>query len=93
MHVSLTRRTQILLDDELHGRLRELAESRGISIGSLVREAIEEKLSLVRDTRAQAIDEFLALEPMPVDDWPVMKKELLETRYAAVTRADDDSGR
>lgn len=78
----LTRRTQLLLDDDLHRRLREIASQRGISIGALIREAIDEKLSGVQETRAQAIDELLAAEPMPVDDWPVMKRELTEDMYA-----------
>jgi hypothetical protein len=39
--------------------------------------------------RARAIDELLAAEPMPVDDWPVMKKQMLEDRYASVMRILD----
>lgn len=79
---SLTRRTQLLLDDDLHRRLRETAAQRGISLGALIREAIAEKLSRVHDDRAKAIDELLAAEPMPVEDWPVMKRELIEDMYA-----------
>ncbi len=58
-------------------------------MGALIREAIDEKLSSVQDDRAQAIDELLAAEPMPVDDWPVMKEEMLEGRYAGVMRILD----
>jgi plasmid stability protein len=87
---SLTRRTQLLLDDELHRRLRETAAQRGISMGALIREAIDEKLSRVQETRAKAIDKLLAAEPMPVDDWPVMKKQMLEDRYASVMKLYDD---
>jgi predicted transcriptional regulator len=87
---SLTRRTQLLLDDELHRRLREIAVQRGISMGALIREAIDEKLSSVQDTRAQAIDELLAAEPMPVDDWPAMKKQMLEDRYASAMKIYED---
>jgi plasmid stability protein len=87
---SLTRRTQLLLDDELHRRLRESAAQRGISMGALIREAIDEKLSSVQDDRARAIDELLAAEPMPVEDWPVMKKQMLEDRYASVMKLYDD---
>lgn len=90
MPSALTRRTQLLLDDELHRRLRETAAQRGISMGALIREAIDEKLSGVRDDRAKAIDELLAAEPMPVDDWPVMKRQMLEDRYASVTKLYDD---
>ena len=58
-------------------------------MGALIREAIDEKLSGVQDDRAKAIDELLAAEPMPVEDWPVMKKEMLEGRYAGVMRVLD----
>jgi plasmid stability protein len=85
----LTRRTQLLLDDDLHRRLREIAAQRGISMGALIREAIDEKLSQAQDDRARAIDKLLAAEPMPVDDWPVMKKQMLEDRYAGVMRILD----
>ncbi len=85
----LTRRTQLLLNDDLHRRLRETAAQRGISLGALIREAIDEKLSRVQEDRAKAIDELLAAPPMPVDDWPVMKKQMLEDRYASVMRILD----
>jgi plasmid stability protein len=92
VHVpSLNRRTQLLLDDDLHRRLREIAAQRGISLGALIREAIDEKLSSVQDARAAAIDKLLAAEPMPVDDWPIMKKQMLEGRYASAMKAYDES--
>jgi hypothetical protein len=86
----LTHRTQLLLDDELHQHLRDIAAQRGISMGALIREAIDEKLSRVQDDRAQAIRELLEAEPMPVEDWPVMKKQMLEDRYAKVMKLYDD---
>jgi plasmid stability protein len=79
---TLTRRTQLLLDDDLHRRLREIAAERGISLGALIREAIDEKLSSVQDARAQAIQKLLDAEPMPVEDWPVMKKQMIEDMNA-----------
>ncbi|MFI5004725.1 MAG: CopG family transcriptional regulator [Solirubrobacterales bacterium] len=85
----LTRRTQLLLDDDLHRRLRETAAQRGISLGALIREAIDEKLSRVQEARSKAFAELLAAPPMPVDDWPVMKKQMLEDRYASVMRVLD----
>jgi plasmid stability protein len=87
---SLTHRTQLLLDDDLHRRLRESAAQRGISMGALIREALDEKLSQAQGDRARAIDKLLAAEPMPVDDWPVMKKQMLEGRYAGVMKLYDD---
>ncbi|HEY4812535.1 MAG TPA: CopG family transcriptional regulator [Solirubrobacteraceae bacterium] len=83
---SLTRRTQLLLDDDLHRRLRETAAQRGISMGALIREAIDEKLSQVQDDRVKAIDELLAAEPMPVEDWPIMKRQMIEDMNAGGMR-------
>lgn len=84
---SLTRRTQLLLDDELHQRLRETAAQRGVSMGALIREAVEEKLARTQDARAQAIQELLdaepmAAEPMAVEDWPIMKRQMVEDMNA-----------
>jgi ribbon-helix-helix CopG family protein len=83
---SLTRRTQLLLDDVLHRRLRQIAAERGISLGALIREAIDEKLARGRDVRGEAFRRLLEAEPMPVDDWPVMKKEILDSHYAKVEK-------
>lgn len=87
---SLTRRTQLLLDDDLHRRLREIATERGISMGALIREAIDEKLSSFQDARVAAIDKLLAAEPMPVEDWPVMKQEIIEGRYGKLLKLYDE---
>jgi plasmid stability protein len=89
MSQSLTRRTHLLLDDELHRRLRETAAERGVSMGALIREAIEEKLASAQGARATAFAKLLAAEPMPVEDWPAMKKQMLEDRYASVMKLYD----
>lgn len=73
----LTRRTQVLLDEGRHERLRQRAQRTGSSIGELVREAIDvaypdEPQPLSAGEAAAAL---LDSEPMPVDDWPVMKAE------------------
>lgn len=73
----LSRRTQILLDEDRHTRLRRRADSTGASIGELVRDAIDlaypdEPAPL---SAAEAATELLDSDPMPVDDWPVMKAE------------------
>lgn len=82
---TLTRRTQLLLDNDLHRRLRKIAAERGISLGALIREAIDEKLSntnSVQDRRAQAFAKLLAAKPMPVEDWPEMKRQMIEDMNA-----------
>jgi plasmid stability protein len=87
---SLTRRTQLLLDDDLHRRLREIAAQRGISMGALIREAIDEKLAGMQDARSKAFARLLEAEPMPVDDWPVMKQEIIEGRYGKLLKLYDE---
>lgn len=86
----MTRRTQILLDEERHERLRQRAEERGISMGEMIREAIDRILSEDAERRFRAGQAILDAEPIPVDDWPVMEKEILE-RYDAELRDIPDS--
>jgi len=80
--MALTHRSQLLLDDELHARLRESAARRRISMGALIREAIEEKLSHADDTRVQAIEELLAADPVAVEEWPQMKRRMIDDMNA-----------
>lgn len=80
----------MLLDDELHRRLREIAAQRGISMGALIREAIDEKLAGMQDARSKAFARLLEAEPMPVDDWPVMKQEIIEGRYGKLLKLYDE---
>ncbi len=58
-------------------------------MGALIREAIDEKLSQVQDDRAKAIDELIAAEPMPVEDWPIMKRQMIEDMNAGGMRILD----
>lgn len=84
MHIStLSRRTQLLLDDERHRRLEEEARRTGRSIGSLVREAIDVRFDLREQTERhrEAAAELLAA-PRPADpepDWPDIERELLDS--------------
>lgn len=52
-------------------------------MGALIREAIDTRFPHDRDQRARAVDELLALEPMPVEDWDVMKRELAEGMWGS----------
>jgi plasmid stability protein len=83
--VALTRRTQILLDEERHRALRRRSAASGRSVGELIREGIDRLLAdegeRDRDAeteRERAFESFLSAEPMPVDDWPVMEREIEE---------------
>jgi hypothetical protein len=56
----MTRRLQILIDEERYALLEREAQRTGRPVA-----------------RRAAYDVVLAAEPMPVDDWPAMKQELL----------------
>ena len=55
-------------------------------MGALIREAIDEKFSRVQEDRAEAIQELLDAEPTPVEDWPVMKRQMIEDMNAGGMR-------
>jgi hypothetical protein len=84
---TLKRRLQVLIDDDRYERLRRRAEETGDSVGEVVRGAIDEAIPRVDPDRAKAIDELLALPPMPVDDWEVMKREI-EEMYDPLSEED-----
>lgn len=68
----------MLLDEGRHERLRARAQRTGSSIGGLVRDAIDlaypEEVDGAPATQAEAAAALLAADPMPVDDWPAMKR-------------------
>lgn len=84
---TLKRRLQVLLDEERYERLRRRAEETGDSVGEVVRVAIDEAIPRIDPDRAKAIDELLALPPMPVDDWEVMEREI-EEMYDPLSEKD-----
>lgn len=91
VHMALTRRTQVLLDDDRYEAIRRRAESEGISVGAMIRKAIDQAVSegeQEREARRAAGASFLAAEPMEVDDWPAMKAEI-EGSYLRDLAEDD----
>ncbi len=77
----LTRRLQILLDEERYERLARQASERGASIATLVREAIDSRYPVVDPRRRAAASAILAAEAMPVPDDPAeLKQELAGAR-------------
>lgn len=69
MHMPhLSRRTQILLDEERYARLSAEAESRGASVAGLIREAIDQTFPVTSSDRRAAATEFLRL----ADDDPMV---------------------
>jgi len=74
----MTRRLQILVDDERYAMLERESQRTGRPVAELIRDAVDERYAMDPNTRRQAYERVLAAEPMPVDDWAVMKRELLD---------------
>jgi len=64
----LTRRLQLLLDDERYERVHALARQRGTSVAAIIREAIDRGLPVAQRRRSAAARRILAAEPMDVAD-------------------------
>ncbi len=77
----LTRRVQILLDEDRYARLERLARRRGASVAALIREAVDTAFPPEDARRAAAARSLLDAAPMPVEDCDRMNRELLATRY------------
>lgn len=83
--MALTRRTQILLDDERYARLEKQAAESGRSVGAIIREAIDARLGQDDEARrrAEAAERLLA-EPLPSGrepDWHEVKHLLDDERH------------
>jgi predicted DNA-binding protein len=84
---TLTRRTQILLDEDRYRRLEERASKSGRSVASLIREAIDDMLGLEDEARRrlEAGRRFLAA-PTPTHydrepDWDEIDELEAEEEY------------
>lgn len=76
----LTRRLQVLLDEDRYQRLAGAAAERGVSVATVVREAIDRGTSGSSERRRQAVRRILEASGMPVPDPEDLKTELDELR-------------
>jgi hypothetical protein len=72
----LTRRLQVLLDEPRWKRLETQAQSRGTSVATLIREAIDQVFPGSEPTAAEAAGRFLARGPLDIGDWADAKTEI-----------------
>jgi hypothetical protein len=81
----LTRRLQVLIDDERYERLRREAERTGAPIGAIVRAAIDDRVGadFDRAARRAAADRLLSAPRPPgrEPDWEVQKEQMLDEMY------------
>lgn len=75
-----SRRLQVLVEEDQYRRLEREASERGVSVATVVREALDEKLPTTRAARREAAAAILAAEPMEVADPQVLRRELEDLR-------------
>ena len=74
------RRLQILLDDERHDRIVSVARQRGVSVATVVREAIDRGVPKPDRQRLDAGQRILAADDMDVHGVEDLKRELADAR-------------
>lgn len=75
MHM-LEHRLQILLDEERHSRITSVARERGVSVATVVREAIDRGVADPGDRRRAAGRRLLEAPDMAVPDPAELRDEL-----------------
>jgi len=70
------KRTQVLLSEAQYERLMREAEARGESLGSLIRDAVDQVYGDDRQQKQQLVEEIAAMN-LPVDDWETMEEEIM----------------
>lgn len=80
---TLEKRVQVLFDEELFSRLQTEAAAERMSVGALIREAVQQRLSMRRQTALEALNRLFARadeHPSGPIDW-TEEKELMEREY------------
>lgn len=80
MCMPLEHRLQILLDDERHRRITAIARERGVSVATVVREAIDRGVAGPGSHRKAAGQRLLDAPDMPVPDPAELRAELDDLR-------------
>jgi hypothetical protein len=76
MSMSLDHRLQILIDDERHQRISSVAQERGVSVATVVREAIDRGLASPDAQRRAAGRRLLEAPDMQVPEPAELHDEL-----------------
>lgn len=83
LRTTMERRLQILLEEERYARISAVAQRRGVSVATVVREAIDRGVVDVASKREAAGRAILDADDMPVpDDLAAELDELRRSRFA-----------
>ena len=72
-------RTQVLLSPEQLARLKRIAAREGRSVGAVIRDAVDQFVETQPDSRKRALESLVSMNA-PVDDWEVMKEQILRSQ-------------
>ena len=72
----LTRRLQVLIDEDRYRRIAAVADERGVAVAVIVREAIDRAIPTAPEDRSAAARCILEAAPMPVPDVAGLRAEL-----------------
>jgi hypothetical protein len=72
---ALSERVQVLLSPAQTQRLKAIARREGRSVGSLIREAVEERYFRQDEEQRLAAVRRMAAMSLPVGDWQEMERE------------------
>lgn len=72
-------RTQVLLSPDQVARLKRIAVREGRSVGAVIRDAVDSYVDPGSDSRHESIQALLTMNA-PVDDWEVMKAQILRSQ-------------
>ena len=73
---TLTRRLQVLLDEERYAWLERVAQEQGTTVAALVREALDRAYPVGGLRADVAADRFLARSPVDLGSWEQAKGEI-----------------
>lgn len=73
---SLTRRLQVLVEDDRFEQLERLAGERSTTVAALVREALDRAFPSHRIPHQSAAERFLARPPVDFGEWDTLKSEI-----------------
>jgi hypothetical protein len=80
MCMPMTRRLQLLLDEDQYRRVADVARRQRTSVAAVIREAIDRGLAPSSDRRAKSARAILAAPPMDVPGVDELLDELAELR-------------
>jgi hypothetical protein len=73
---TLTRRLQVLLEEERFAQLEHLARQRGTTVAALVRDALDRTYASDLPPAHVAAERFLAREPIDLGSWDDAKRDI-----------------